>query len=161
MSRTWLIRSYSHYIITNINILMYVFSIPNILKSVHIYRSVVIVIVCTWLINWIRKWIIFFCYIMFVFHKIPLFKLWKSYNFSSLFIIWCSVWNILDLRSFASASEYRRDRYSNAQKSLVKYNIMWRKYFLCTECVYEVPFLVLWNSNEDTLKTYVWPMTHF
>ena len=62
--------------------------------------------------------------------------------------------------SIVSASEYGRVIYANKLNIYFKYNIMWRKYFLCTRYVYEVPFLVLWNSTEDTPKTVLWLMTH-
>ena len=31
---------------------------------------------------------------------------------------------------------------------------MWRNYFTCTRYVDEVPFLIFWNTKEDTLKTF-------
>ena len=38
---------------------------------------------------------------------------------------------------------------------VVKYNVMCRNYFPCTRYVDEVPFLLLWDSNEDTTKTFL------
>ena len=37
---------------------------------------------------------------------------------------------------------------------------MWRKYFPCNRHIFELLFLMLWNSNEDTPKTLLWKMVH-
>ena len=74
---------------------MYIFSIPNVLKRIRTYISVIKVIVCIRLLNW--RWNLFiFCYITFILHSIALFKLFKSYIIASLFMRWCSVRNIGD-----------------------------------------------------------------
>ena len=37
-------------------------------------------------------------------------------------------------------------------KIFIKYNVIWRNYLLCTRYIYEVQFLMLWWSNEDTTE---------
>ena len=60
----------------------------------------------------------------------------------------------------ASASVYRRDVYPNALEKVCQIQRCVKNYYLCTRYVDEAPFLMFWNSNEDTKKTLLWTMTH-
>ena len=51
-------------------------------------------------------------------------------------------------------------RIFEGNKKITKINIIWRYYLRFTLYVHTVPFLMLWNSNEDTVKTLLRLVTH-
>ena len=58
------------------------------------------------------------------------------------------------------ASQYGRDLYANALDFYVKNNGICANDLSNIRYVYEVPSLVLFNSNKNTLKTILWLMPH-
>ena len=60
----------------------------------------------------------------------------------------------------ASASEYGLDVYAKALDFFRQIKRHVKKKIPCTRYVNEVPFLMLWDHNENSTKTFLWLMTH-
>ena len=60
----------------------------------------------------------------------------------------------------ARASEYRRGLYDNEIDYFRQIQHHVKKLFPCIRYINELPFLMLWNSKEDTPKTLLCRMTH-
>ena len=78
-----------------------------------------------------------------------------------MFLRWCIIWNVQDLWSRRKWLWIWTWQVCQGTRIVfVKYTVMWRKIFLWTRYVDEVPFLVLWNSNKYIANTLLWLMTH-